>query len=128
MDIVKLKLRKFEKALQTLEEVVAMDLQDNIIRDSAIQRFEYTIELFWKTLKVYLQNDFDIKTISPRQTIKEACAQKILDDNEASFVLEMLRLRNETSHEYAIETAKFVVPKLNDFTKLLRKVSNDLSM
>lgn len=44
----------FESALKTLEE--ALDVaQSDLEVDGALQRFEFTFELFWKTLKLHLE-------------------------------------------------------------------------
>jgi hypothetical protein len=46
-----------EKALQSLEAIAFKPFQkDRSNIDATIQRFEFTIELFWKTLKTILGN------------------------------------------------------------------------
>ena len=42
------------KALQTLLEVIGQDRVPVILRDAAIQRFEYTFEAVWKAARGYL--------------------------------------------------------------------------
>lgn len=122
MDLVQLKIQKFETALISFEAVMEKDLSDEFFRDSAIQRFEYTIELFWKMLKVILNQSFDVTAKSPRETIKEACGVDLLRDFEAVVILRMLKIRNETSHDYAINIAQMLAPELPAFAKLLRTV------
>ena len=41
-------------AAARLNEVAALPESD-IVRDAAIQRFEFTFELVWKTLQLYLE-------------------------------------------------------------------------
>jgi len=43
--------RKFESALKRLEEVLLIQNYNDIIRDSAIKRFEFTFEMLWKLIK-----------------------------------------------------------------------------
>ena len=50
------KYDNFKKAVSKLAIIVEqMDIDDDIVRDSLIQRFEFCYELAWKTLKEYLQ-------------------------------------------------------------------------
>lgn len=76
----------------------AMKIEKNeFIRDSAIQRFEYTFELAWKTMKRILK----YKGIDAQGTkdIFRICAQeKIIEDPLVWFTF--LEARNKTSHTY----------------------------
>ena len=45
-------LRLLDTALTRLEGALAQPVNE-FVRDSAIQRFEFTFELFWKSLKAY---------------------------------------------------------------------------
>jgi nucleotidyltransferase substrate binding protein (TIGR01987 family) len=47
-------LIQLKEAYARFEEVM-QEKKTMIVRDSAIQRFEFTFELVWKTLKAYLQ-------------------------------------------------------------------------
>jgi hypothetical protein len=47
--------RQFHQALQRLQEPLAMPYSE-VVRDGVIQRFEFTFELLWKTLQVYLHH------------------------------------------------------------------------
>ena len=47
-------LRLLETALSRLEKALAQPV-DEFVRDSAIQRFEFTFELLWKSVKTYAE-------------------------------------------------------------------------
>ena len=47
-------LRLLETALSRLEKALARPV-DEFVRDSAIQRFEFTFELLWKSVKTYAE-------------------------------------------------------------------------
>lgn len=50
-------ISSFEKAVRRLDEVIQRyqsDMGDNIVRDSVIQRFEFTYSIALKTLSKYL--------------------------------------------------------------------------
>ncbi len=45
---------QFERAVDRISDALAQERND-YIRDAAIQRFEFTFELAWKTLKAFLE-------------------------------------------------------------------------
>jgi nucleotidyltransferase substrate binding protein (TIGR01987 family) len=68
-------------------------------KEGVIQRFEYTFELAWKTLKDYLEEGgLVITPVTPRQVIKEAFAAKVISDGDVW--IHMLDHRNLLSHTY----------------------------
>ncbi len=82
-----------------LQEAVAQPKTD-FIRDAAIQRFEFTFEVVWKTLKLYLERQ-GYECGGPRPTLKKAFAEGLISESEeADCWLQMLEDRNLTSHAY----------------------------
>ncbi|MBX6423899.1 nucleotidyltransferase substrate binding protein [Thermosulfurimonas sp. F29] len=67
---VYLALERLKEAASRLEEALPR-VKDDLDRDGVIQRFEFTFELFWKTLKFILEYQ-GISCTSPRQCLKEA--------------------------------------------------------
>ena len=68
-------------------------------KDGVIQRFKYTFELAWKTIKDFLEaGGLVVSPITPRQIIKDAFAAKVLADGQAW--IDMLDHRNLLSHTY----------------------------
>ncbi|MHA6250444.1 HI0074 family nucleotidyltransferase substrate-binding subunit [Oceanobacillus sp. CAU 1775] len=96
-------LINLENALKRLEEALQEKEINSLYIDGTIQRFEFCIELYWKTLKRLLTEE-GIETKTPRETLKQAYAIDWIQD-EAAW-LQMLRDRNETSHVYDEEKAK----------------------
>ena len=87
-----------------LAEAVAQTESD-LIRDATIQRFEFTFEVVWKTLKLYLERQGH-ECGGPRPTLKKAFAENLIPTpEEADVWLEMLEDRNLTSHAYDEELA-----------------------
>ncbi len=72
-------------------------------QDSVIQRFEFTIELSWKTLRKYLENEGIVDINSPKQTVRSGFENGILENGK--IWIEMLNDRNITSHIYDQEIA-----------------------
>jgi nucleotidyltransferase substrate binding protein (TIGR01987 family) len=74
---------------------------DELARDGAIQRFEYTMDLCWKLLQRYLKDlaqvgEEAIRT--KRDLFREGARLGLLDSAEAWFG--HYEARNETSHTY----------------------------
>lgn len=88
-------LENLGNALKRLAEALREPKDSPLVIDGTIQRFEFAIELFWKTLMRLLGSE-GIQTSTPREAITEAyCAGWIDDDKKW---LEMISDRNATSH------------------------------
>lgn len=104
-------------ALDRLDDVLRQPF-DEYIRDSAIQRFEFTFELFWKTLKTRCAID-GIVVHSPRESLRGAFSLGLFEDDGRA--LAMLEDRNRTSHTYNVETAEDIYSRLEDHARLMRE-------
>lgn len=104
-------------ALKRLEEALQEDQENSLIIDGTIQRFEFTIELYWKLLKRLLLTE-GIETRTLRETLKAAYQVGWLQ-NEESW-LQMLKDRNETSHVYEEEMARRIVHHINSYFPEMR--------
>ena len=86
-------------AAARLAEAVAQP-ETELVRDAAIQRFEFTFEVVWKTLKLYLERQGH-ESGGPRPTFKKAFAEGLIaTPEEADVWLQMIEDRNLTSHAY----------------------------
>jgi nucleotidyltransferase substrate binding protein (TIGR01987 family) len=97
----KQRFQNFERAFVLLREALETGPESlsMLEKEGVIQRFEYTFELAWKTLKDYLEDSgLVISPITPRQVIKEAFAAKVISDGEGW--INMLDNRNLLSHTY----------------------------
>jgi nucleotidyltransferase substrate binding protein (TIGR01987 family) len=89
-------LQSFDHAHAQLTKALAQP-KDEFVRDAAIQRFEFTFELFWKTLQAYCRLQ-GVEANSPRASLREAFRLRLLDDD--SQYMAMLQSRNLASHTY----------------------------
>jgi nucleotidyltransferase substrate binding protein (TIGR01987 family) len=96
IDSFKLKEEAFEKALNQLEKALKQP-KSEYIRDAVIQRFEFTYELAWKTIKAYLST-LDLIVLSPKEALKIAYQQGLITDAPAWSELHVKR--NLTNHTY----------------------------
>ena len=127
MELFLIKFQSAEKALTTLEEALHAEYSI-FVRDSAIQRFEYTTEALWKCLQSYLKEYEGIIASSPKACMREAKKLKILNDNETELALEMIDDRNLTSHTYHEEVAQMIFKHLRQYSDLMKKILEKLEM
>lgn len=99
---VEVSLRNLQRALDRLGEAIEVPESSPLAVDGTIQRFEFALELFWKTLKRLLAEE-GVETSTPKETLRKAFQVGWLND-EAAW-LQMLSDRNTTSHIYDEETA-----------------------
>ncbi|MDE0679936.1 MAG: nucleotidyltransferase substrate binding protein [Gammaproteobacteria bacterium] len=76
--------------------------------EGVIQRFEYTMELAWKTMKDYLESEnVVLDQVTPRAVIRHAFEAGIVQQGEIWQMA--LDARNRMSHTYSFETFQRVV-------------------
>lgn len=110
------------KMIDNLEEVLNMK-KTELVRDSAIKRFEICFDLAWKAIKEYARRE-NIECYSPRQCFKEAYQLKLIDYDEAW--IDMLADRNLCTHAYKLEYADKIYNKLNDYLAMFKELSSNL--
>lgn len=125
----KQRFQNFERAINLLKEVQKLDINSlsDLEKEGVIQRFEYTLELAWKTLKDKLEYDgFLLERISPKTTLKEAYKNKYIDEIEKW--LQMTDDRNLLSHTYDFEVFDRVLPIIiNSYIPLITDLYNFLA-
>lgn len=106
---------EFEKALISLEQAIAFSEQTNeplqfkIARDACIQRFEFCIELAWKTsLKILGSSSTTAKPV-----LREMAQNGLIEDTQIWF--DFVEARNKSSHTYNEDIAQDVFTVLNSF-------------
>ena len=108
----------YQNAVKSLK--VALELtKDELDRDGAIQRFEFTIELSWKILQRILV-DRKILVHSPRSTYREAYKEGLVKDVEVW--LTYWDVRKQTTHIYKKEIAEEIFRKLPGFLKIAEEL------
>ncbi|MHB8064174.1 MAG: nucleotidyltransferase substrate binding protein [Ruminiclostridium sp.] len=99
----KQRFQNFDRAfvlLRSAFEEKGIDEFSQLEQEGIIQRFEYTYELAWKTMKDYLQDNgiTVLNEITPRSVIKEAYAAKIIKDGQVW--IDMMLHRSILAHTY----------------------------
>ncbi len=94
----KQRFSNFEMAFLRLQEAVEdFENLNRLSKEGLIQRFEYTLELAWKTLKDYLESKEEIAKF-PKDVVKKSFQANLIEDGEVW--MEMLEKRNLLSHTY----------------------------
>ncbi len=89
------RFENFSRAFSLLNEAAGRGNLSDLEAEGMVQRFEYTFELAWKTMKDYLESKGITRTY-PRDVIKAAFETGLVDDGETW--VEMLERRNEAAH------------------------------
>ena len=87
----------FSKALVRFQEIL-QEKKTDIVRDSAIKRFEMAFDLAWKTVKAFLEEYHNTACVSPRTCFREAFRLGLIDYDE--YWIRICQLRNDTVHTY----------------------------
>lgn len=108
-------ITEFEKALIALSESLEFAKQSTdpmiykIARDASIQRFEFCVELAWKTSAKVLGS----ASTTAKPVIREMAQNGLIDSPEKWF--EFIEARNRSSHTYDENQAKLVFSSATDF-------------
>lgn len=101
-------IAEYQKALGALKEALAIyEKEENpdmkkLIQDASIQRFEFCVELAWKTsLKV-----LGLKNMPPKPAVREMAQGKLIDNVPIWF--DFIEARNKSSHTYDENIARQV--------------------
>lgn len=115
--------KQYKKALLRFEEILAEEKND-IVRDSAIKRFEFTFDLSWKLIKAFLEEEKGIMCVSPKECFRQAYRQGIIDYDD--FWLKMTDWRNEVVHTYGEKFADAFYKKLPAACKCFKSLNKKL--
>jgi len=117
------KLKQLEDALSRWKEALDAKFSD-LNRDAAIQRFEFSFELFWKTIKVYLKEEEKIRCDSPNSCFKEIKNILDLTEKDIEICLKMADDRNFSVHTYSEKMANALYKKLKGYWIVANKIIN----
>ena len=117
------RLVNLARALDRLDEALAVPPDAPLAVDGTVQRFEFTFELAWKTAKAALQDE-GVATRTPREALREAMRAGWLDDEEAW--LSMFDDRNLSSHVYSEEVAAEIYARVRTNAPALRALYDRL--
>ncbi|HNR80864.1 MAG TPA: nucleotidyltransferase substrate binding protein [Candidatus Pacearchaeota archaeon] len=121
------RLKDFEKSAARLKEAASKKEFSDLEKDGVIQRFEFTFELAWKTLKDYLENQGFSGIASPKKALQKSFSMDLASDG--NVWINMLEDRNRMSHPYSRAASekifqnikKYYVPAIDELAANLKK-------
>ena len=90
------------------------------------QKFEYTLELCWKAIKVALKEQEGIDEASPKKVVKAWYLAGHLSEDDYLALIAAIDDRNKLSHIYDPEAFATIVARLPTYAKLMQRVSKTL--
>lgn len=120
-------LDKVKKAPDIPELGLHVDIYQ-AARDSVIQRFEFSIELFWKYMRLFLEEykHIPLDSIASCDIVRSACQIRLISEQDAQLCIDMIKSRNLTSHIYKEEIAEQLVHDIPAYYNHMQKILNNL--
>lgn len=120
------RFESYQKAVQSLKTALQrFDKLSDLEQDGAVQRFEFTFELAWKTLQDYFTETGYLDAKGPRNSIKRAAENDLIQDSYTR--LRMLENRDELNHTYDEAKNRQILDRVvQDYLPLLVELENKL--
>ena len=118
-----LRTAQLQKALVRLEDALAQP-KDSFMRDSSIQRFEFTADLSWKALQSVLEERFGITANAPKTAVRLAHENGLIAD--VSSWPAKKDDRNLTSHSYDEAVAEQIYMQLPRYAALVHTLLDSI--
>jgi nucleotidyltransferase substrate binding protein (TIGR01987 family) len=121
-----LSFQQVNQALIALKQMVDKPMQsDRSNIDACIQRFKFTVELFWKLLKRIIESRGGMPTY-PKDVLREAFRGQLIHDE--SVWLRMLQDRNLTSHTYNQDLADAIFERIKTYYPVFHETYEQLKI
>lgn len=106
------------RALDTLQAVLR-EPPSALVRDAALQRFEYTFEATWKAAQRFAYVIDGLELSSPKPLIRSAARSSLLTEAQIRAALAMCDDRNGCAHTYNESLADAIFARLPGHAALL---------
>ncbi len=112
MDRTTERLTAARKALSSLRALPLGDAADDVVRDAAIQRFEYSLETIWKAAQMLLREREGIDVASPKAAVRASARTGWIGEDVARGLLEAVDDRSLTVRTYNEALAREIFARL----------------
>lgn len=108
-------LEPFQQSLASLKEIFVPETDSEILRDAIILRFQYSLEMAWKTSKKVIEEQ-GLEADSPKNVMRVLAKMNLVEDAEPW--IDFVNARNLIVHTYNELTAQEVFAKVPLFVEL----------
>jgi len=119
------KIKLLKKALAAWARVLDEPYSD-IVRDATIQRYEFTFELLWKCVKIFLKEEEGITCNTPKSCFRELKRVINLTEKETELCLQMVDDRNLSVHTYSEKLAHDLYKKTTRYFQISKKIFEEI--
>ncbi len=116
------KIDSARRALDKFEAILRDKSGDEKTRDAAIQRFEFTSEICWKTLQEVLKRNYEQEIRYPKGCYETAFQVALINEELCLSLNRTVKDRNLTSHTYHEELAEDIFKRLPDHAHAFREL------
>lgn len=126
----------FDEALEAFSYLTSVDMSAlaaqldprliDGLENGKAQKFEYTLELCWKTIKIALRDQEGIDEASPKKVVKAWYLAGRLSEDDYLGLISAIDDRNKLSHIYDPEEFRAIVARLPNHADLMRRVKDSL--
>lgn len=131
-----LMIEPLEKAVQSFSRLVNADLTTlsttlepyllDGLQNGKAQKFEYTLELSWKTIKVFLKKQEGIDEATPKKIAKAFYLGGYLAEDDYLSLIQAIDDRNKLSHIYNETDFDLIVSRLPGYARLMERIADTL--
>lgn len=114
-------LSNFRDAL-TLQPSLFSELVADNIKSGQIQKFDFTVELLWKTVQVFLYEVDGVDAVTPKSVAKEFVEAGYCDYEEYELFIRSINDRNQLSHIYRQEMAESIWQRLPEYVQMTERI------
>ena len=127
------KLADFQNALHRLTDAHNKTIEHqkddefSFFRDSTIQRFEFTLEIAWKSIKTFLLEQEGIECRSPKSCIREFFSTMHIDEDTTQTLFQMIDDRNLATHTYHESLADEIFASIHTYIDIFQALYIELT-
>jgi nucleotidyltransferase substrate binding protein (TIGR01987 family) len=97
------------------------------LENGKAQKFEYTLELCWKAIKVALKEEEGIDEASPKKVVKAWYLAGHLPEDDYLALIAAIDDRNKLSHIYDADEFMIIVARLPEYARLMQRINMSFS-